>query len=55
MKAKQRPESQQYLNFMIFFLSTGSFGVLYWQIWMFLSFKAIKAKKAALVAIKNKS
>ena len=32
------------------FISTWSFGILYWQIWMFLSFKAIKAKKATLVA-----
>ena len=37
-------------KFYDFFISTGSFGVIYWQIWMFLSFKAIKAKKAALVA-----
>ena len=42
-------------NFFDFFISTGSYGVLYWQIWMFLSFKAIKAKKAAPVAIKTKS
>ena len=41
-------------KFYDFFISTGSFGVLYWQIWMFLSFKAIKAKKAALVAKKTK-
>ena len=37
-----------------FFISTGSFGVVYWQIWMFLCFKAIKAKKAAVVARKTK-
>ena len=37
-----------------FFISTGSFGVIYWQIWMFLCFKAIKAKKAAVVARKTK-
>ena len=33
-----------------FFTSLGSFGVFYSQISLFLSFKAIKAKKAALVA-----
>ena len=37
-------------KFYDFFISTESYGVLYWQIWMFLSLKAIKAKKAALVA-----
>ena len=41
-------------KFYDFFISTGSFGVLYWQIWMFLSFKAIKAKKATLVARNTK-
>ena len=42
------------LKFDNFFISTGPFGVLYQQILMFLSFKAIKAKKAALVARKTK-
>ena len=41
-------------KFYDFFLLTGSFGVVYWQIWMFLSFKANKAKKAAVVARKTK-
>ena len=33
-----------------FFLSTELLGILYSQIWLFLNFKVIKAKKAALVA-----
>ena len=37
-----------------FFILTGSLGVLYQQIMMFLNFEAIKAKKAALVARKTK-
>ena len=41
-------------KFYDFFISTGSFGVVYWQIWMFLSFKAIKAKKDAVVAKETK-
>ena len=41
-------------KFYDFSISTGSFGADYWQIWMFLSFKAIKAKKAAVVARKTK-
>ena len=41
-------------KFYDFFISTGSFGVVYWQIWMFLCFKAIKAKKATVVARKIK-
>ena len=40
-------------KFYDFFISTESFGIIYWQIWMFFSFKAIKAKKAALVARKT--
>ena len=36
-------------KFYHFFTSTGTLGILYSQIWLFLNFKAIKAKKAALV------
>ena len=46
-KSKARESSLSKLN--IFFLSLGSFGAFYSQISLFLSFKAIKAKKAALV------
>ena len=41
-------------KFYHFFISTGPLGILYSQIWLFLSFKAIKAKKAALVAKNTK-
>ena len=37
-----------------FFISTEPLGILYSQIWVFLNFKAIKAKKAALVARNTK-
>ena len=47
-KSKARESSIPKLN--NFFTSLGSFGVFYSQISLFLSFKAIKAKKAALVA-----
>ena len=46
-KSKARESSKSKLN--IFFISLSSFGVFYSQISVFLSFKAIKAKKAALV------
>ena len=35
-------------------ISTGPLGIPYSQIWLFLNFKAIKAKKAAVVAKKTK-
>ena len=41
-------------KFYHFFISSGQSGILYSQIWLFLSFKAIKAKKAALVARNTK-
>ena len=41
-------------KFYHFFISTGSLGIAYPQIWLFLNFNAIKAKKAALVATKTK-
>ena len=41
-------------KFYHFFISTGPLGILYSQIWLFLNFKAIKAKKAALVARNTK-
>ena len=47
-KSKARESSKSKLN--IFFISLSSFSDLYSQISVFLSFKAIKAKKAALVA-----
>ena len=47
-KSKVRESSLSKLN--IFFLSLGSFGAFHSQIFLFLSFKAIKVKKAALVA-----
>ena len=37
-------------KFYYFFISTGPLGIHCLQIWLFLNFKAIKAKKAALVA-----
>ena len=43
----QRVKLWKYHNFLT---SLGSFGVIYSQISLFLSFKVIKAKKAALVA-----
>ncbi len=47
-KTKAREPLKSKLN--IFFISLRSFGVFYLHISVFLSFKAIKAKKAALVA-----
>ena len=47
-KSKARESSIPKLN--DFFTLLGSFGVFYKQISLFLSFKAIKAKKATLVA-----
>ena len=49
MKAKQRPESQQYLNLIIFFMSMEPLGVIISHVSIFLSFKAKKVKKATLV------
>ena len=50
MKAKQRPEGDQNQNFKIFFTFLGSLGVFYCMISIFLNFKVVKAKKAALLA-----
>ena len=50
MKAKSKARESSILKLNNFFTSLGSFGVFYSQISLFLSFKAIKAKKAALVA-----
>ena len=50
MKAKTKGRESSVPKLNIFFTSLGSFGVFYSQISVFLSFKAIKAKKAALVA-----
>ena len=41
-------------KFYHFFISTEPLGILYSQIWAFLNFKAIKAKKAALIARNTK-
>ena len=49
-KANQRPLGWQKQNLIFFSALLGSFGVIYWLNWIFLSFKAEKAKKAALVA-----
>ena len=52
VKAKSKARESSKLN--IYFISLSSFGVFYSQISIFLSFKAIKAKKAAVVARKTK-
>ena len=49
MKAKQRPEGDQKQNFKIFSTYLGSLGVFYCMISIFLNFKVVKAKKAALL------
>ena len=48
MKAKKRPYGDQNQNFKFFFTFLGSLGVFYCMISIFLNFKVIKAKKAAL-------
>ena len=50
MKAKSKARESSIPKLNNFFTSLGSFDVFYSQISLFLSFKAIKAKKAALVA-----
>ena len=50
VKAKQRPESDQIQNLNFFFTFLGSLGVFYCMISIFLNFKVVKAKKAALLA-----
>ena len=50
VKAKQRPESEQKQNFKFFFTFLAYLGVFYCIISIFLNFKVVKAKKAALVA-----
>ena len=50
MKAKSKARQSLKSKLNIFFISLSSFGVFYTQISIFLIFKAIKAKKAALVA-----
>ena len=50
VKAKSKARESSITKLNNFFTSLGSFGVFYSQISLFLSFKAIKAKKAALVA-----
>ena len=50
VKSKPKASGSSIPKLNNFFTSLGSFGVFYSQISLFLSFKAIKAKKAALVA-----
>ena len=50
MKAKSKAKGWPKHNFKFFFTFLGSLGVFYCMISIFLSFKVIKAKKAALVA-----
>ena len=50
VKSKPKASGSSIPKFNNFFSSLGSFGVFYSQISLFLSFKATKAKKAALVA-----
>ena len=50
VKAKQRPESVQIQNFKFFFTFLGSLEIFYCMISIFLNFKVVKAKKAALLA-----
>ena len=50
VKAKQRPEGDQKQNFNFFFTILGSLAVFYCMISIFLNFKVVKAKKAALLA-----
>ena len=50
VKAKQRPKGDQKQNFNFFFTFLGSLGVFYCMISIFLNFKVVKAKKAALLA-----
>ena len=49
-KGQSKATGSTIAKFDIFSAFLGSFGVIYWLNWIFLSFKAEKAKKAALVA-----
>ena len=54
MKAKTKAREPLKSKLNNFFISLQSFGVFYLHISVFLSFKAIKAKKATLVAENTK-